>query len=234
MSILLDPLEEDQGKLLNIVWSAFKSGDARWPCFSYVDFHMRELGLDARGVLGGMPTIGKSFYHGGYGPVGCVSSGGIPTDKSPVYLTMAGLYQVRDHHAMPIIGAVLAYLRHMTRARAAIGESPFEVPNVDVALRDALKADGRDENVLLWAGAIAEHEWPGMRVHRPDDYTTIGSLGLLSEANFHTVDEYLIAITAATTPRPSPSAAAASCPPECVTAYVAVLRTAGQSAPAAA
>src|SRR6266568_2284714 len=126
MSILMEPLEEDQKKLLNIVWQAFQLEDGRWPRFSYIDYHMSKLGLDAQGVLGGMPTIGKTLYQGGYAPVGYISSGGIPTDKSLVYLTMAGLFHVRDHAAMRIIGAVLAHLRHMTRAREAIGESPFE------------------------------------------------------------------------------------------------------------
>jgi hypothetical protein len=201
VSILLDPLEEDQAKLLNMVWMAFKGGDALWPYYSYVEYHMRKLGMDARDVLGGMPTIGKAFYHGGYAPVGYTSSGGIPTDDSLVYLTMAGLFHVRDHSAMPIIGAVLAYLRHMTRAREAIGKSPFEVPDVTVTLRDALKAEEIDEQVLPFAAAIAEHEWPGMRVHRADHHSATGGLGLLSEADFYTVEEYLLAITAATTPQ---------------------------------
>jgi hypothetical protein len=201
MSILLDPLEEDQEKLLKMVWEAFQLEDGRWPYFSYIDYHMRKMGLDTRGVLGGMPTIGKTLYHGGYAPVGYTSSGGIPTDMSLVYLTMAGLFHVRDHAALPIIGAVLAYLRHMTRVREAIGEYPFEVPDVTVTLRDALEAEGIDEKVLPLAGAIAEHEWPGMRVHRPDHYSATGGLGLLSEANFYTVEEYLLAITAATTPQ---------------------------------
>jgi hypothetical protein len=201
MSILLDPLDKDQEKLLNMVWVAFQLEDGRCPCFSYIDYQMRKLGLDAQGVLGGMPTIGKTFYHGGYAPVGYTSSGGIPADDSLVYLTMAGLFHVRDRAAMPIIGAVLAYLRHMTRAREAIGESPFEIPDVTVSLRDALKAEGIDEQVLPFAAVIAKHEWPGMRVHGPDHYSATGGLGLLREANFYTVEEYLLAITAATTPQ---------------------------------
>src|ERR1700691_1748953 len=115
MSILLDPLEADQEKLLRLVWSIFQGEGARWPCFNYVDYHMRKQGIDTRSVLGGMPSVGKQQYHGGYAAVGCTSSGGIPTANSSVYLTMAGLFHI-PHEAMPVIGAVLAYIRHMTRA----------------------------------------------------------------------------------------------------------------------
>jgi hypothetical protein len=201
MSILLDPLEEDQEKLLRIVWSIFQCEGARWPLFNYVEFHMRKQGLDASSVLGGMPTIGKLKYHGGYAPVGYSSSGGIPTANSTVHLTMAGLFHVHNE-AMSMISGVLAYLRQMTRAREVIAEEPFDIPNVNVGLLDALKAEGLDEEVMPWVAAVAEHEWPAMQSTRREIRTnTFGSLSFLSEANFYTIEEYLLAITAATTPQ---------------------------------
>lgn len=201
MSILLDRLEEDQEKLLRIVWSIFQGEGARWPLFNYVEFHMRKQGLDARSVLGGMPTIGKLQYHGGYAPIGYLSSGGIPTANSTVYLTMAGLFHI-PHEAMPTISAVLAYLRHMARAQEVIADKPFDVPDLTVNLLDALRAESLDQKVIPWAAAISEHEWPAMQSSRrtnPDN--AFGQLRLLGEANFHTIEQYLLAITAATTPQ---------------------------------
>jgi hypothetical protein len=201
MSILLDPLEEDQKSLIRLVWSRFQEEGAQWPCFNYVDFFMRKQGLDARSVIGGLPTIGKLQYHGGYAPAGYLSSGGIPTANSTVYLTMAGLFHI-PHPAMPIISTVLAYLRQMTRIQEVIAHHPFDVPDVTVSLREAMMAEGLEEKAIPWAAAIAEHEWPAMQSSRrknPDD--AFGRLSLLGEANFHTIEEYLLAITAVTTPQ---------------------------------
>ena len=201
MSILLDPLEADQEKLLRLVWSIFQGEGARWPCFNYVDYHMRKQGIDTRSVLGGMPSVGKQQYHGGYAAVGYTSSGGIPTANSSVYLTMAGLFHI-PHEAMPVIGAVLAYIRHMTRAEKVIADKPFDVPDVTVNLRDALRTEGLEEKEIPWAAAVAEHEWPAMQSRRttsPDNAS--GQLRISSEANFNTIEEYLLAITVATTPQ---------------------------------
>jgi hypothetical protein len=202
MSILLDPLEEDQVTLINIIWPAFMTEMADWPRYNYIEYRMRERGLDARSVIGGMPTIGKSQYHGGYAPVGYLSSGGILTADSSVYLTMAGLYHLRYDGAMQIIGAILAYLRQMTRARDVIGKRPYDVPDTVVQLSNALKVEGEDSQIMPWASAITEHEWPSMRCHRTvNPYDATGTLTYLHDANFYTIEEYLLAITAATTPQ---------------------------------
>jgi hypothetical protein len=207
MSVLLDTLDTDQWHLLDVVWRAF-IGDpqARWPCFSYVDFQMRIRGLDAFSVMSGLPAIGKALYHGGYRAAWSATPGGPPNDDNAVYLTMAGLFRISDTRAGAIGAAVLAYLRQLTQAREAFGASPFEVPNVNVRLSDALKAEAIDEDVLPWATAIVEHEWPGMRVVRqPGRHDASGGLGLLREADFGSVEEYLVAITAATTPQLPPA-----------------------------
>lgn len=202
ISILMDPLEDDQAKLLEITWGAFRGEDARFPVFGYVDFRMRQLGLDAASALNGLPSIGKTFYRGGYRAAWCsTAGGGVPQRGDIVYLTMAGLYHL-PRESMPIITALLAYLRELTRAQEVIADHPFDVPNVNVGLAESLKATGIDEQVLPWAAAIAEHEWPGMNVHRqPATNDVSGALGLLREANFNTIDEYLNGITVVTTPQ---------------------------------
>jgi hypothetical protein len=204
MSSLLDPLDSDQWKLLDIVWRQFIGDpDARWPVFSFVDFQMRAHGLDAFDVMSGLPSIGRTLYQGGYRAAWSPTAGGPPKDDDVVYLTMAGLYQISDTRAAEVGAAVLAYLDQMTDARAAFGENPFNAPNVNVELRQALVASGVGVTGMPWAAAIAKHEWPGMQVtvDYPAPGEASGGLGLLREARFSSIEDYLVAITAATTPQ---------------------------------
>jgi len=109
MSSLLDPLDGDQWKLLDIVWRQFIADQgARWPVFSYVDFQMRAHGLDAFEVMSGLPSIGRSLYHGGYRAAWSPTPGGTPRDEDIVYLTMGGLFHISDMRAAEIGAAVTA------------------------------------------------------------------------------------------------------------------------------
>src|SRR5271166_5767647 len=156
MSTLLDPLDTDQWKLLDIIWRQFIGDpEARWPVFSYVDFHMRVHGLDAFNVMSGLPSIGRE-YGSGYRAAWSPTAGGPPRDTDVVYLTMAGLHHISDVRAGEIGAALLAYLGQMTEARAALGESPFSVPDVQVELREALVASGAGIKRMPWARAIAD------------------------------------------------------------------------------
>jgi hypothetical protein len=204
MSSLLDPLDSDQWKLLDIVWRQFiDDPDARWPVFSFVDFQMHTHGLDAFDIMSGLPSIGRTVYHGGYRAAWSATAGGPPRDNDVVYLTMAGLYQISDVRAAEVGAAVLAFLDQMSDARAAFGENAFNVPDVNVGLREALVASGVGVTKMPWATAIANHEWPGMRVQvgYPAPGEASGGLGLLREARFSSIEDYLVAITAATTPQ---------------------------------
>jgi hypothetical protein len=74
------------------------------------------------------------------------------------------------------------------------------MPNVDVDLDAAVKqADGALEYVRHIA-AIAEHEWPGIRFNRGN---RTGQLGVLTNAEFDTLADYVAAVTAALEPPPA-------------------------------
>lgn len=196
MSRLMEPLDTGQSTLLDIVWPLF-SEHHRSPVFNYVEHQMRERGSDAREVLGSFPSLSVPFYRGPYKAINYTSAGGIPYADSKVYLTMAALYHVKDDFAAEIAHAVLAYLRAMSAARARIVDHPFDVPDVNVSLEDALREAGIDLKITPWAAEILEHEWLGVRVNRqPDTDIVTGELGSLTRADFHSVDEYLIALTA--------------------------------------
>jgi hypothetical protein len=149
--------------------------------------------------MSGLPAIGRA-YGGSYRAVWSQTAGGPPADKDPVCVTMAGPFHIADDRSAAISQALLRYFRQMTSAREALGTAPFTVPNINVALSDVLES--QDPEVLRWPSAVSVHESPFIRVSpqtRP--YDVSGSLGLLSEANFNTLEEYLLAITAVTTPQ---------------------------------
>jgi hypothetical protein len=115
---------------------------------------------------------------------------------------MAGLYHIEDHAKMPIVHAVLTYLRSMSAARAQIADHPFDVPRINVTLKQALKPEGIDQTIIPWVSAVAQREWLAMRVTpQLDQNDATGELGVLTEANFFTIEEYLNALTAVTTPQ---------------------------------
>ncbi|MBP2322624.1 hypothetical protein JOF56_003009 [Kibdelosporangium banguiense] len=205
MSILMERLEEPQLELLNIVWPLF-SEHQKFPVYNYVDYQMRKLGLDAREVIRSFPSIGLRGYRGRYSAIWTDQIGTSALQStSPICLTMAGLFHIKDDRARQINDILLKYLRDLSAARAEIADHPFDVPDVKVLLSEPLKEAGDGPTLLPWVVAIAEHEWPSMSIQRDVNRVT-GQLGsLLMEANFSTVDEYLNAITAATTPQEPPS-----------------------------
>jgi hypothetical protein len=199
----MEPLEDRQLQLLNVVWPLFLEHQ-RFPVFNYVDYRMRELGHDAEEVIRSFPSIGLDGFRGRYCAVWTDGAGGsTPQPDNAVCLTMAGLYHIKDDKRVPIASAVLAFLRGLSAARVQIADHPFDVPNVTASLRESLTAAGLDMDTVPWVLAIVEHEWPAMRIteRQPGLGDVVGQLGLLTEANFHTIAEYLNAITAITTPQ---------------------------------
>ncbi len=200
MAGFTEPFDAAQATLCDIVWSVF-AAHGSFPVYDYVRYRMEQRGLDVDEVLAGLPSIEMLLYRGRYRAIGYTSGGGLPQPDSRVFLTMAGLYQVGDHRAMEIIRGMLAYLRAMSKRRDSIGGHPLEVVNVAVGLQEVLEQAGIDRADLAFIAAVAEHEWPGMSVTCPSPEMVSGSLGLLRKAEFHTIEEYLNAITAATTPQ---------------------------------
>jgi hypothetical protein len=199
---LMEPLDVPQQALLDIVWPLF-SEHRQFPFYSHVSYQMRQQGLDAAVVMASLPALRYAGGSGRYRAIDFMRSGGdVPQMDSRVFLTMAGVAHVKDDRAKKIVEANLAFLRAMTAAHAQYAEQPFKVPNVNVRLTKALATEGIDAAIAPWAGVVAEHEWPAAsesHSNLPGEQT--GTLGLLTEASFSTVEEYLTALTAVTTPQ---------------------------------
>lgn len=205
MSTLLDPLDEQQQTLLELVWPKIAE-TGRCPKYRWVAFMMRRQGYDAAQVLGGLPSVGTLDYRDRYSAVWTTSSGGgVYQPGNDVGLTVAGLYHIKYDAAKRIIGGVLSYARALSKAQEQIADHPFDLPDVQVSLKQILQGD--NEVYIAAVAAVVEHEWPAMNVNRgADDWS--GQLSLLASADFMTVEEYLTAITAACPPPRPPLSAA--------------------------
>lgn len=199
MSDLLDPLDDPQRLLVDLVWSQF-SDAGQFPKYFYIEYVMRQRGYQAEAVLRSFPGVGAHLRHP-YRAVSSVSSGVWPDPDSPVRLTLAALHHLlHDPVAAVISRGLLAFMRQLTSVQKRILESPFERPDLEVNLREFLRNSGEGEAFEEHIAQIALTEWPGISFRESPG---CGRLGYLTEASFFTTDAYLNAVTAALTP-PAP------------------------------
>ncbi|MCX5216106.1 hypothetical protein OG689_44030 [Kitasatospora sp. NBC_00240] len=204
MSSFMDPLDEPQQLLVDTVWEQFAKAQ-KFPSFRYVELVMRRAGHNAVAVLNSFPALGG---ESGYRAADMFRPR--PTD-GPVWLTLAGLRHVRDSQAAPIISVLLEYMRALTKAQDWFLQDPFdfegELPERE--LRDTVVArqPGMDPGLIPWEAiaCVADREWPGLRFQDQGEGNGIGRLGVLPEADFDTVEDYLAAVVAALTPADHPA-----------------------------
>ncbi|MCG7204154.1 hypothetical protein [Streptomyces arenae] len=202
MNSLIDPLDEGQQCLVDIVWSTFAE-HGRFPAFFYVEYVMRRNGHDAAAVLSSFPAVGTLLTRR-YRAVDWWGAGHSPDRDGPVVLTMAGLYHVHDDPTAKVIrDALLAFMRECSREQEAILASPFTMPPVDLDLDMYVKVAGVPGAYVGHMAEVAKHEWPGVRYN---EGSRSGHLGWLGEVEFATVEDYLVSVSAALSP-PEPPAA---------------------------
>ncbi|MBB1152474.1 hypothetical protein [Amycolatopsis dendrobii] len=203
MSVLLEPLDDQQKNLLELVWSLFREKN-QFPVYQYVEYMLRQRGYEATEILSSFPSISPDGSQAHYAAVYADPNTGTYLPDNRVCLTIAGLFHARDHLAMEIIGNFLVYLRALTVAQERIKESPFAVVDVEAGLVAALRDAGRDETTLPWVSKLVGREWLGVQVwnQNANDNDVVSRLSFLTSANFYTVEEYLTAITVAATPMP--------------------------------
>ncbi|MEV8547698.1 hypothetical protein [Streptomyces sp. NPDC051572] len=202
MTGLLEPLDDPQRLLVDLVWSQF-SDAGQFPKYFYIEYFMRQHGYQAEVVLRSFPGVGPQLRHSGYRAVTWISSGVTPDPDGPVRITLAALHHLlHDPMASQISRALLAFMRQLTSAQKRILDSPFERPDLEVNLREFLKDSGEGEGSAEHIAQIAAAEWPGISFL---ESAGTGRLGYLTEASFFTTDAYLNAVTAALTPPDPPS-----------------------------
>ncbi|MEV6029237.1 hypothetical protein [Streptomyces sp. NPDC052036] len=196
MTGLLDPLDDPQRLLVDLVWSRF-SDAGQFPKYFYIEYVMRQGGYQAEAVLRSFPGVGAHLRHP-YRAVGWITSGVTPDPDGPVRLTLAALHHLlHDPVASQISRALLAFMRELTSAQKRILESPFICPDLEVNLREFLEKSGEGDGHGEHIAQIALTEWPGISFRESPGS---GRLGYLTEANFFTTDAYLNAVTAALAP----------------------------------
>ncbi len=201
MSVLLEPLDEPQRQLVDIVWPIFAE-HARFPIYNYVEHQMRQRGLDAREVISSFPSVGLPSSRAHYSAIWVDSSGQVIQSSSEVRLTVAGLYHIKDQLAVDTINALLAYLDGLTAACRRAAEDPFVMRDSSATLAATLKAAGWGMAIGRHASVIAVNEWPAMRVSPfGGEGDVSGGLGLLGAVNLDDAEECLVAVTAAMMPQ---------------------------------
>ena len=102
MSTFLDPLDEQQQALMNLVWSQF-GRTARFPKYQWVEYMMRQQGYDAAQVIGGLPSVSFPGVRGPYCAIWTPYLGTMHQPGNEVCLTMAGLAHLKEDGAMKVI-----------------------------------------------------------------------------------------------------------------------------------
>jgi hypothetical protein len=202
MTGLADPLDDEQQYLVDLVWSTFVE-HGEFPKFFYVNHLMRHRGHNTVAVLNSFPAVGTVLTHR-YRAVGWWGTDHNPDHDGVVFLTVAGLYHVQNDPVAEMISrGLLVFMRELTKAQDAIFDSPFSMPDVEVDLATSVTRADAEGGYVGHMATIAEREWPGIRYNKG---TKTGRLGMLADADFSTVADYLTAVTATLSP-PEPPAA---------------------------
>lgn len=197
MTGLTDPLDEAQQLLVDLVWSTFAEHQ-EFPKFFYIDHFMRRRGHDAVTVMNSFPSVGGHLTTRHYRAIGWWGTDRNPDNDGQVYLTIAGLHHVKDDPVADSVSrGLLAFMRDMTHAQDAILDSPFTMPDIRVDLRTAMKHADVEQGYVQHIAGIADREWPGIHFSQND---LNGRLGMLTSAEFHSLADYLAAITIALAP----------------------------------
>ncbi|MCX5215574.1 hypothetical protein OG689_41200 [Kitasatospora sp. NBC_00240] len=205
MNSFLDPLDEPQQLLVDTVWEKFAEVQ-KFPSFRYIEFVMRRAGYNAEVVLSSFPVLseGNIEYR--------AANANFPRPlEGPVWLTLAGLRHVQDPRAAKITSTLLDYMRAMTKAQEWVLRDPFTYagPGPKLELRKTVMAEqpDADHGLTPWVALarVANYEWPGMRFNYAEGGNGNGRLGLLPDADFDTVEDYLAAVVAALTPADHPA-----------------------------
>jgi hypothetical protein len=200
---LRDELDEDQKTLVGVVWEVFAQ-HGEFPKFFYVEHALRtrDRRLDATTILKSFPWVG-SVGTPRYRAVGWGGESWAHADQNgDVWLNLAGLLHVHDNPLKDAIcRGLLAFMRSATRARDAILNSPFSMPEISVDMIMATREEGVDQNYVPYMSVIANREWLAFGSFQKA--TGTGQLGFLTSADFNTLDEYVEAVTEAlTVPQP--------------------------------
>ncbi|MFJ1936839.1 hypothetical protein ACIOGZ_29795 [Kitasatospora sp. NPDC088160] len=206
MRTLMDPLTPEERILLHTVWEPFAK-EGQFPTLRYVNYVLRRQGLDAAAILRSVPVAQMSDWNAGYRAV-FSDRDGYPRPDGEVRLTIAGLYHLRgDETADGICRILLETMRAASKAQEYILSNPYVTTDAEASFAKVLDRIEASDELAKRAELIAAAEWPGLRISSQDANARIEAVQpghLLPDADFASVEEYLAAITVATTPLPIP------------------------------
>jgi hypothetical protein len=138
-SRLLDPLTDNQQRMVELMTGAFIENAWEWPLFDYVEGRLDDEGIDAWSELARLPQQPGSGYSAAWWD----RAGNVPPEpEKPVGLTVLGL-----HHAeagekvsaglVPLFLSLVGFLARWRRERPLL---PTQARNLEVSSDEVIKA----------------------------------------------------------------------------------------------
>ena len=186
---LLDPLSDQQQRLVDVVAEAFLAEEYQWPFFDYVQGTLDDEALDAIEILQSFPT----FSRWGYGAVAWNRN---DSAESEVALTVVGMYHSSGlRQYVPVFFQLVDYLA-ARRREARPQRRGVRNPNVTSAEFDEYWRAGRHLRLSPRLSAqLKEHEPPtrfGGGSFNPDGTWTTGvARQLLPFEGLETIEDYV-------------------------------------------
>ena len=205
MANLLDPVTDDQRKLLTLMEESHRENQV-WPTWQYVEQSMDLEGLDALAVLTSLPQLGQK--HGIYGLTygltwGRGTVGGVVYQPSdPVGLTVLGFHQLG---VTSIVETFLAVLSFASSKLATFRPDPTRVVTLEMTSEEVFaELVGRGLEPIPNPKALyelLEHEpamWTGGRSQNQDgSWRWEVSRSIRPYSNVRTIEDYLAVVTEA-------------------------------------
>lgn len=167
-SVLREQLDPVQMLLVQETFAVFDRQGV-WPVWAYLDHVLDAKGLVAADVLASLPVAGAHPGMMRYGLTWNNDNHWLPNDKTPLALTVAGMWQVGSA-AAPLLTAFNHTLRFLIERERSITPSPTEVVVARATSHDvARRLSGPDPGGGLYGpavdifvrkvGELVEHEY---------------------------------------------------------------------------
>jgi hypothetical protein len=135
MPRLLDPISDDQRRLLRLIADGWRAGGGQWPVWQYVSLRMNADGFNAEQILLGLPR-----WQHGYQSVITPRGGIAPAPHEPIGLTIHGIVKADHPATTPLMLAFLKVLAAAEERQRAAVPDPRSTVEVRCSIEELLHA----------------------------------------------------------------------------------------------
>ena len=138
---VLGPLTAEQQRVIDVVANAYFRSDGEWPTYQFVEAAFDADRLDARSVIGSMPTVGGGGIR--YGALNSITRIGSLRPEERVELTLLGLHHCSGplrSLAEVLIRDTFRVLAMFVNARRTFRPAPTELTTSELTSEQVLAA----------------------------------------------------------------------------------------------